>query len=73
MWKEFIGTNSHGNKNHCGHGNHDINDEQHKQVVDSRLVITLLDGVHDNYLIQIPMAIKHMQKLLVVINTYKTL
>jgi hypothetical protein len=30
MWKEFIGTNSHGNKNHCGHGNHDINDEQHK-------------------------------------------
>jgi hypothetical protein len=45
-WKEFVGTNGHGNKNHCGHCNHGINYEQQKKVVDSRLVITLLDGGH---------------------------
>jgi hypothetical protein len=46
--RESVGTNSHGNREHCGHGDRDATNEQHQQVVDSSSVVALLDGVHDN-------------------------
>jgi hypothetical protein len=42
-----MGTNGHGDRQNCGHGNRDATNEQHQEVVDPLTVWAMLDGVHD--------------------------
>ncbi len=44
---ELMGTNGHGDRQNCGHGNRDATNEQHQEVVDPLTVWAMLDRVHD--------------------------
>lgn len=43
-----MGTNSHCDREHSGHGNRNASDKQHQQIVNSITVLALLNGVHHN-------------------------